>query len=127
MPATSRGACEALHEAITVGNDKGDLPVLASALDYSVQALATLGEPETTATICGALDDWLRSLATNPAYESPTASRHWLRLVESLGDAGYEAAITRGRAMPLDRLVPYALAELERIADAAIDPRPALS
>ena len=92
------GTCAAFHEAIRVGNDKGDLPVLASALDYSVQALATLGESETAATICGALDDRLRTLATNPAYEIPHREQALESARRDLGDVGYEAALARGSA-----------------------------
>jgi hypothetical protein len=38
-----------------------------------------------------------------------------------LGDDGYAAATARGQTMSLDQLVSYALAELERIADAVRD------
>jgi predicted ATPase/class 3 adenylate cyclase len=112
------GTCAAFHEALLVSSEKGDLPVVASALEYSIQALAAVGEPETAATISGGLADWLRALATYPAYEVPHREQALQQARLELGDDGYTAATARGQTMSLDQLVGYALAELDRISGA---------
>jgi hypothetical protein len=120
----TRGTCTAFHEALLVSSEKGDLPVVASALEYSIQALVAVGEPATAATISGGLADWLRALATYPAYEGPHREQALEKARLELGDDGYAAATARGQTMSLDQLVSYALAELERIADAVRDRQP---
>ena len=91
------GACRALHEGIALGSDKGDLPALASALDYGIQALISFGEAETAVTIRGALTDWLSALSTNPRYEIAHRDEALHQARHQLGDADYEGAMAHGQ------------------------------
>ena len=65
------GACALFHEAVLVSSDKGDLPNVVTALDYSIQVLVAFGEAETAATISGAVAGDLSVLRSNPVYEIP--------------------------------------------------------
>lgn len=72
-----------------------DMPVIALVAVATVALRAALGQPELAAETLGAAD----SLRGSPDLSNCDATLLTAALRERLGDAGYETAYTRGRAL----------------------------
>ena len=110
------GALRDLEEALMHSYDKGDRVMLTVAFDRGVTVLALLGHPELAAIVAGiAGSTTLAPLSILPPAERADREATLEQLRAALGDATYDAAVTRGSAMSLDVAVDHTVTELQRI------------
>jgi predicted ATPase/class 3 adenylate cyclase len=110
------GARSDTREALRNGFERGDRPMLASALQCAMPALVAMGRVEAAAVVSGAR----RSNATGGRRERLGAIVSDLRIEESLaeardalGDDAYQRAVARGAELSIDDAVTFALDALD--------------
>ncbi len=117
------GARRDVREAVKHGHERGDQPMLTSALESAVAVLHALGRDEAAAVLAGAVGAGVttgvaRSLAGGMIADLGVASA-LERARVALGDDAYAEAIARGAAMSLDETVAYVFSVLDVAALAA--------
>ena len=100
-----------VREGITVAHDRGDVPALVTVLEYGIQVWARFGEPELAATVGGATAGPLAAFSSFPSDEVSHRDDALADARAALGDAAYDAAVTRGAALSVDEVVGAALGE----------------
>jgi hypothetical protein len=117
------GASRDVREAVKHGNERGDRPMLTSALECAVAVFHALGRDEAAAVLAGALAAGVATGIARPitgglvADLGVAAALDRVRAV--LGDDAYSDAAARGAAMSLDETVAYVFSVLDVAALAA--------
>jgi hypothetical protein len=117
------GARRDVQDAVRHSHDRGDRPMLTTALECAVAVLQRLGRDEASAMVAGALGAGVtsgvaRSLAGGMVADLGVVDA-LARAQAELGDAQYAAARRRGAEMGLDEAVDYVLKVLD-VAEPAI-------
>jgi predicted ATPase/class 3 adenylate cyclase len=112
LAAASADAREALQQGV----ERGDRPMLSSALQCSLPVLQALGHPEAVALAAGAYES---GVATGVRRDRLSAIVSDLGIAdairdarEALGDAEYESAAARGAQLSVDDTVALVLSAL---------------
>jgi predicted ATPase len=123
------GALDALRESIEVSHVRGDLAMLAVALDRGITVLGGAGQSEAVATLAGMCADGpLAPISRLPRLESGYRTIVVDAARARLGERAFREAYERGAAMTVERAVRYALdavriAETDAVRNAESGPR----
>jgi predicted ATPase/DNA-binding CsgD family transcriptional regulator len=102
-------AREEFAESLRLAHRTGDLMATAYCIEGFAGALAST-QPGRTIRLAGGAAALRESLGSTPYPADQQRLRRWLDVANRrLGDAAAGAALAEGRALPLDRLVSYAL------------------
>ena len=105
------GAGRDAREAVKHGHERGDRPMLTSALECSVAVLQVVGREEAAAVLAGALGAGVTTGVARPLTGGLVAdlgvAESLQRAREALGDEMYERAVAQGATMTLDETVAY--------------------
>src|SRR5215469_11111360 len=102
-------AREEFAESLRLAHQTGDLMATAHCVEGFAGALAST-QPGRTVRLAGGAAALRESLGSTPYPADQQRLRRWLDVAERrLGETAAQAALAEGRAMPLDRLVNYAL------------------
>jgi hypothetical protein len=110
------GALAALQEATLQHHADGARPLVGDTLRIAAGMLARLGEAGPAAVLYGAVAAVPGSLSASNEGERRTIGRAQALARDALGEAVYDAALSRGAAMDDNELVRYAVSEFERVA-----------
>jgi non-specific serine/threonine protein kinase len=105
-------AAASFEEALAISEETGRKPSVINALEGMSSLAAALGESTRAAHLWGAAEATRE--ATGLALAPVELALHEPYLVvarSQLGEAAWEEALTRGRSMPLEESVQYALTE----------------
>jgi hypothetical protein len=111
------GARRDAREAVKHGHERGDRPMLTSALECCVAVLQALGRDEAAAVLAGALGAGVTSGVARPLTGGLFAdlgvpeALEWAR--EALGGETYDGALAQGARMTLDETVAYVFSVLD--------------
>ena len=117
------GARRDAREAVKHSHERGDRPMLTSALECAVAVLQQFGRDEAAAVLAGALAVGVttgvaRSLAAGMVADLGIDAM-LARARTALGEAEYAAAMSRGATLTLDETVGYVLSVLDVAEPAA--------
>jgi hypothetical protein len=111
------GARRDAREAVKHGHERGDRPMLTTALECTVAVLHTTGHDEASAVLVGALSSGVATAVPRPltgGLVSDLGVGGTLRDVQlTLGDRVFHDAMSRGSSMNLDETVAYVLSVLD--------------
>jgi non-specific serine/threonine protein kinase len=111
------GALAALQEAMLQHHADGDRLLVGQTLRVGAGMLTRLGEATPAAVLSGALAaQFPASIAARNKDEQTTTGRSRALARAALGEAAYDAALSRGAAMDEDEVVAYAVGEFQRVA-----------
>jgi hypothetical protein len=107
-------ALAALSEAIEVARINGDQPATAVCLARGAVVMAALGELETAAVFCGAVEDGaFARLTVLPPNEIPGRNEFIMILRSQLGADHFNAATASGAAKTYEQASAFALAAID--------------
>jgi hypothetical protein len=117
------GALAALQEAALQHHADGTRLFLGHALRIGAMVLARLGEAGPSAVLSGALAAHFPG-PPSAWYEDEqgTADQEQALIRHALGEAAYDATVSRGTAMDEDEVVRYAVGEFRRVAALLAEP-----
>ncbi len=111
------GARRDAREAVKHGHERGDRPMLTSALECTAAVLHAVGHDEAAAVLAGALGAGVTSGVSRPLTGGLVADLGVAaalgRARETLGDQAYSDATARGAALTLDETVAYVFSVLD--------------
>jgi predicted ATPase/class 3 adenylate cyclase len=111
------GALAALQEATLLQHADGTRLLVGHALRVAAVVLGRLGEAGPAAVLSGALAaHFPGSVSARYEDELMAAGQTQALVRHALGEAGYDAAFSRGAAMDDDEIVRYAVGEFQRVA-----------
>jgi hypothetical protein len=111
------GAVAALQEATVWHHADGSRMLLGQTFRAAVVVLARLGEAGPAAVLAGALAaHFPASISTRNEGERRATDKTQALARDALGEAAYDAALSRGAAMDDDETVGYAVSEFRRVA-----------
>jgi predicted ATPase/class 3 adenylate cyclase len=117
------GARRDAREAVKHGHERGDRPMLTSALECTLAVLHTLGHDEAAAVLAGALAAGVTTGIARPLTGGLVAdlgvAAALTRVRDALGDEVFADATARGAAMSLDETVGYVFSVVDVAALAA--------
>ena len=117
------GALRDTREAVKHGHERGDRPMLTSALECAVAVFHALGRDEAAAVLAGALAAGVTTGIQRPLTGGLVADLEIASALERtrrvLGDEAYADATARGATMSLDDTVAYVFNVLDVAALAA--------
>ncbi len=111
------GAWRDARDAVKHSHERGDRPMLATAIECAVAVLQRLGRDEAAAVLAGALAAGVTTGVARPLNEGLLADLGvgdaLDRVQAELGEQQYAAAASRGGELTLDETVGYVLSVLE--------------
>jgi predicted ATPase/class 3 adenylate cyclase len=111
------GARRDAREAVKHGHERGDRPMLTTALECTVAVLHTTGHDEAAAVLVGALSAGVATALPRPLTGGLVADLGvggTLQAVKArLGDRVFDDAMSRGSSMTLEETVAYVLSVLD--------------
>lgn len=111
------GARRDAREAVKQGHERGDRPMLTSALECSAAVLHAMGRDEAAAMLAGALLAGVATGMPRSVTGGLVADLGVADAVEqsraALGEDEYETALARGAELSLDGVVAYVLSVLD--------------
>ncbi len=117
------GAVRDAREAVKHSHERGDRPMLTSALECAVAVLQRLGRDEAAAVLAGAIASGITTGVPRPLTGGVVADLGVSDAVEraraALGEEQDAAAASRGAQMTLDEVVAYVLSVLDVVEPAA--------
>jgi non-specific serine/threonine protein kinase len=117
------GAPAALQEATLQHHADGTRLLLEATLRVAAGMLARLGEAGPAAVLCGALAaHFPASISASNEHERMAIDQTQALIRHALGEAAYNAAVSRGAAMDEDEVVRYAVGEFQRVAALLAEP-----
>jgi hypothetical protein len=116
------GALAALQEATLQHNADGSRLLLGLALRIAAGMLARLGEAGPAAVLSGAFATHFQSISASNENERMATDKTQALARHALGEAAYDAALSRGAAMDDDEIVSYVVSEFQRVAGILAEP-----
>jgi predicted ATPase/class 3 adenylate cyclase len=111
------GARRDAREAVKQGHERGDRPMLTSALEGSVAVLQALGRDEAAAVLAGAIGAGVTTGVARPLTGGLVAdlgvAESVQRARDALGEEVYDRALAQGAAMTLDETIAYLFSVLD--------------
>jgi hypothetical protein len=111
------GARRDAREAVKHGHERGDRPMLSSALECSVAVLHAIGHDEAAVVVAGAIGAGVTTgverAVTGGLFADLGVADALQRARETLGEPVYADALRRGSELSLDETVAYVLSVLD--------------
>jgi len=111
------GARRDAREAVKHGHERGDRPMLTSALECSVAVLHAIGHDEAAVVVAGAIGAGVTTgverAVTGGLFSDLGVADALQRARETLGEPVYADALTRGSELSLDETVAYVVSVLD--------------
>jgi len=111
------GARRDAREAVKHGHERGDRPMISSALECSVAVLHAMGRDEAAAVLAGAILEGVATGVPRTVTGGLVADLGVAGALDearaALGEEEYLAALGRGAQMSLDETVAYVLSVLD--------------
>jgi hypothetical protein len=116
------GALAALQEATLQYHTDGNRISLGDTLRIAAGMLARLGEAGPAAVLYGAVAAVSGAATARNERERRAIGRSQDLARDALGEAAYDAALSRGAAMDDNEVVAYAVSEFQRVAALLAEP-----